>query len=205
MKILSKYKDFYDYVAGSYGVDEKLILDRRDFQILDPLYLKEGFLVKLYIGGMHYEGYLYNGKFYWGEKLFEIVKGEIPYYEKWKNKDIDRKTVYVKGYDSLGRASGTTVMYEGIESDINDRTGVPILLAHPSGTFNPLRNHYFLKNPRLSDFDFNKMLSGEEVWMLLSNWLSKQKDKPIINQQTDKEKIVSKGFDLKQSFRHRKS
>ena len=27
MKIISKYKDYYDYLQGIYGVDEKLILD----------------------------------------------------------------------------------------------------------------------------------------------------------------------------------
>ena len=30
MKIISKFKDFYDYLTGVYGVDPKLVLDRRN-------------------------------------------------------------------------------------------------------------------------------------------------------------------------------
>ena len=34
MKIISKYKDYYDYLVGTYGEDPKLILDRREGFIL---------------------------------------------------------------------------------------------------------------------------------------------------------------------------
>ena len=33
MKIISKYKDVYDYLTGIYGEDPLLILDRREFDI----------------------------------------------------------------------------------------------------------------------------------------------------------------------------
>ena len=31
MKIISKFKDFYDYKAGKYGVDEKLVYTRKTY------------------------------------------------------------------------------------------------------------------------------------------------------------------------------
>lgn len=34
MKIISKYKDYYDYLQGIYGVDEKKILDRTSYKPL---------------------------------------------------------------------------------------------------------------------------------------------------------------------------
>ena len=32
MKIISKYKDYYDYLTGIYGVDDKIVLDRRGWE-----------------------------------------------------------------------------------------------------------------------------------------------------------------------------
>lgn len=32
MKIISKYKDYYDYLSGIYGIDEKKVLDRTQFK-----------------------------------------------------------------------------------------------------------------------------------------------------------------------------
>ena len=31
MKIISKFKDFYDYKVGKYGVDEKLVYTRKTY------------------------------------------------------------------------------------------------------------------------------------------------------------------------------
>ena len=31
MKIISKYKDYYDYLQGIWGMDEKLTLDRTEY------------------------------------------------------------------------------------------------------------------------------------------------------------------------------
>ena len=31
MKIISKFKDFYDYKVAKYGVDEKLIYNRKNY------------------------------------------------------------------------------------------------------------------------------------------------------------------------------
>lgn len=40
MKIISKFKDFYDYKVAEYGLDETLIFDRRDAVLVDENALK---------------------------------------------------------------------------------------------------------------------------------------------------------------------
>ena len=35
MKIISKFKDYYDYKVAEYGIDENLIYDRRNGTIVD--------------------------------------------------------------------------------------------------------------------------------------------------------------------------
>ena len=59
MKIISKYKDYYDYLSGIYGEDPLKVLDRREVDpsdnirtivFCDKIYIKEikGKTVKLY-------------------------------------------------------------------------------------------------------------------------------------------------------------
>lgn len=39
MKIISQYKDYYDYLIGFYGIDEKIVLDRRKFNKYNGPYI----------------------------------------------------------------------------------------------------------------------------------------------------------------------
>lgn len=36
MRIITKIKDYYDYLQGVYGIDDKVIYDRRDAIYIDP-------------------------------------------------------------------------------------------------------------------------------------------------------------------------
>lgn len=56
MKIISKYKDYYDYLVGIYEIDEKLVLDRTKFDV--PSYSN---VVTFYICGKCIDGY-YDAK-----------------------------------------------------------------------------------------------------------------------------------------------
>jgi hypothetical protein len=71
MKIISKYKDYYDYLVGIYGVDEKLILDRTDFVLTSKLTNKSK--VTFYICGYIIDGYYIDGKFYYGSDLEQFA------------------------------------------------------------------------------------------------------------------------------------
>jgi hypothetical protein len=106
MKILSSYKDYYDYLVGIIGEDPILVLDRRDHQQPDFVqYLEENPIdiedrpimsqqdakevkkYQLYIGNYLVEFVVYNHKIYYGEQIkniphYSIIEGKTmrPYY-----------------------------------------------------------------------------------------------------------------------------
>ena len=53
--------------------------------------------------------------------------------------------------------------------------------------------------PIFKEYEFHKVFSAEKIWLLLSEWLGKEKE---VNNFPDKEKILAHGFDLKSSFRN---
>lgn len=80
MKIISKYKDYYDYLSGIYGIDEKIVLDRTISKNSPNVefYSHWNRKIVLYIAGYVIECLCIDGKFYYGEDLkeFEIPKNE---------------------------------------------------------------------------------------------------------------------------------
>ena len=68
MYILSKYKDYYDYITGIYGEDPLLILDRTKWNPL-PYSFSSTSKIQLYIGGYFIEGYWDGKNYYWGDNI----------------------------------------------------------------------------------------------------------------------------------------
>jgi len=58
--------------------------------------------------------------------------------------------------------------------------------------------------PNLSELNLQSILSPEEVYRMISDWISEQKTKSEnkIDKRTDVEKLEGKGFDKKISFRN---
>ena len=98
MKIISKYKDFYDFLSGIYGEDPLIVLNRLDFTMptfydsMNPNYIEEG-KIQLYIGGFLIEAYYKNDKIYYGEDLkqFAVVQKRSKWYYKYHSSDNDSK------------------------------------------------------------------------------------------------------------------
>lgn len=214
MLIISKFKDYYDYLQGKWGVDEKLVLDRTEFTKVDSGMLSDGGVYSLFVCDWQYDFYYKDGKFIYGEEIYEYFPekkgGKKSWFSSWMHSDKRGEGV------SLPRRPGgdywdNTWMYtERVASilKVNSVLGCPILLCHYSGKMTLNEGHRnqssFCPFPILKDISFAKVVEAEDLWLMLSEWLSKQRDKPITNKQTDKEKIQSHGFDLVKSFRHRK-
>jgi hypothetical protein len=205
MKIISKFKDYYDYLQGIYGIDEKLILDRTEFY-RTPKFPPNG-LVNIYICGYEYEGVCLNGQYYWESDIEKIaLKSKKRRYWIRGGDEKDYYTVDLK----LSNQSLTQVLKKRVNSVVNDKLNYPILINVLGGelglTYKHRDYHYFehhqefSKFPILADYGFQRVLPAEDLWIQLSNWLSRTKDIP--NNQTNKEKILSAGFDLKTSFRN---
>ena len=194
MKIIDKQKDFYDWVVSKYGCDEKLILDRRVQPLTTPDNLYDG-LYGIYIGGKIIELYIKESKIYIGKDLENISE---------KNK-FRKNALFVKDgkYSiALDHLELTPVFndskYKNLAKELLEEDIHIAILKKPI-----FSDGYIIKYPRLSDFKIASIISAEEIWILLSESISKSitRKEPIVPIGTDKEKIKTYGFDEKTSFR----
>lgn len=199
MKIISKYKDYYDYLSGIYGVDEKIILNRTNFDI--PIYSG---VIRFYICGKYLDGYFdpIENRFYFGEELIAKYPREEKKYSKWyrrflKNEDtFGTRYVYIPKPEKPKFASTFFVAEPDLTHDknnINEKHGCAIMC---SGN---LLNE-FIRFPKLIDTGIQKVLAPHDIYMMLSEWLAPKDN--IIDNRTNEEKILSAGFDKKISFRN---
>jgi hypothetical protein len=193
MLILSKYKDYYDYLSGVFGTDSKIVLDRRVFDKFEVLSDDDKF-IQVFVCGYIYEGFVRDKKFYWGRQLLELLTKEER--EKFDNSKNQEK-VYIRYRKSSTYnyvRNGVDLHLEPFVDKVNHnlKQNCPIMILH--------RLDDFLKFPVLREIGISSILPPKEIYLMLTEWLA-PKDKEQ-EPRPDKEKIVSAGFDLKTSFRN---
>ena len=192
MKIISKYKDYYDYLSGIYGIDEKIVLDRRNSQI-PKLYKKDSFKFTIFLCGLSIDGLHKGDNFYYGEDLKQFERKVPTWYYKFEKKS--EKFVYINCENT--RHKSEKFYTEPIKDDkhTNDKLDCPIVLSYDT-------NYKF---PILSNMNLQTMFSPDDVYQLLYQWVSNKitKKENKTDNRTDVEKLLSKGFDKKKSFRGR--
>jgi hypothetical protein len=199
MKIISKHKDYYDYLQGIYGIDEKLTYDRRTNTLVK--YEKEnptinGYSLHTYeftITNSLYMIYSYKDKFYHTvDELMELnrllVKDDkTPIVSSWRWRNGVKRD-YERHWERYNHPT-----------NINKKERQPVLVKV---------KHYNDDSwciPDLSTFDWPKRIPAEEMYQKVSAFMGWLVDNPPIpDNMTNKEKINSHGFDMKKSFRHRK-
>lgn len=190
MLIISKYKDYYDWLVGKYGIDKHIVLDRRKGRVKKSYELKsmDSFnrpsydQIKVAICGTLYSGvYDHKGKFKWNEEIATIGKVKKSYYgakvEKvhWQRKDF-------------------TFLPE--PTTINQENNCPIVFV--SG----YRNQNHANFPYLKQLGISNWYSADKIYMDVYNWVSKNKEEVAVDNRTDIEKLQSRGFDKVTSFRN---
>ena len=255
MKILGG-KDYYDF-GVQFGIDEKVVLDRRGWSYADADLLKpsrefepsdlkkftkefpEAILYNIY--DLHFCGKIYpfavdeNGKFYWNEDDFKEL-GVGSYYKGYGR---PRNENFIRAEDnSFYDFYGSKNNYS-----INSELRIPILICHSikssdklsktgiseiseiseisgisgiSGENNCIINIGYGYNPmyelqtfpvmNLGEIKFARIMDAQSCFQHIYNFMLEQLDKPPIKTDIlkDIEKVESKGFDKKKSFRHRK-
>lgn len=200
MKLISNFKDYYDYLIGAkYGIDPLVVYERicstegKDSQwhksgINRPLFLDlpdryESWIIQFC--GVTYYGHHYNKQFYYGES----AKEHIPYHVDNTTRGTckDEHDNNAPQYNRWGFRIYSNYI------DYNKKENCPIVL---------LQGGSVIKNVKLSDYGFGRIIPPEEAFLKITDYLSREKAIP--NNQTDKEKIVSHGFDTKTSFRKEK-
>lgn len=184
MHILSKYKDYYDYLSGIWGVDEKVVLDRTKFSPIKPNFdynnLFKIDILNFYICGKHFQGLIVRDgiiqKVLYGEKMIPYLKfnerKKFYYIDKWS------KEIFLD-------------IIEDVEN-FNKKENCPILLDFGYKDL--------IHFPILSEFNVVDVLDAETIYLMLVEWLGKED--VIFSKLTDIQKIETHGFDKKTSFRN---
>ena len=191
MKIISKYKDYYDYLVGAkYGIDNKIVLDRREGFSFSEYDLKANIdkfdIHKFAICGNIYECLVNKqGKIYWGEKARPFVKEKRSW---WGNNEL--------------RVEGKLFHIDPRPTTLNDQLNCPILYMRDSRVCHTDKEliKRSRKFPQLKQTGIASLLPPEEIYIMLYNWMNKTPE--IKDNRTDLEKLQSKGFDKRTSFRH---
>ena len=240
MKIISKFKDFYDYKVTKYGVDEKLVYTRktyceyfqgffRDINI-DYRISEDDFNKNLKENTKVTDEKNIHKILFIGEKLihlFFIENGVYTHLDIKNNEDLRKFTDFKYRKEITFKDGNKFNIYTRFKDDweyllsydrkklINlniDKDDIilnePILLIEYIGKCNneKAKRYYspslykFIYNPNLSQMGV--YIDEDFVWQSLVEFLSiKRSEKEISPEVSDENKILSKGFDLKTSFR----
>lgn len=212
MKIISKYKDYYDYLQGVYGVDEKIVLDRRTDNIVrrHKLYfgIYEFEFVGICINDKLYSGVYENetDSFWFGEDLrkFENKKSYFSIHNIFSSKKDSMICIYNDHQNFI-------LNTQPIDCNLNSIYDCPILLITDYENLKYARydrlkisSNSVYTYPILKEFNFASVLNPKEIYLEIYSWLSKkitEKENKRNTKIDNNQKIESKGFDPKTSFR----
>ena len=236
MKIISKFKDFYDYKVAKYGVDEKLVYTRKTYceyferfvidvyTASDDRISEENFNKNLKENFEYFKGINFHKILILGEKLIHLFFTENGVYTHFDAKKLDVSKGTYQSYCSKeitfndGRNFEITTdfgwnklfsydrkkFFSSMRIDKSDIIlNEPMLLIELIGTSKSSRYLYtykFTYNPNLSKIGV--YIDEDFIWQSLVEFLSnKRSEKEISPEVSNENKILSKGFDLKTSFR----
>lgn len=180
MKIISKVKDYYDYLAGIRGIDEDIVYDRRNcfiFNKFNSEFLKDGKVRYTFIPIYYYVlevGYTHY--------LFSLVP---------KGESFDVKLI--KRFKVEKKRSNSPISFISVRYNVY-RKSTEIEYTK--------RLDLIWENPILKNTWVPTFISAEEIYDDLYDYLISIREPQITDNRTDVEKLESKGFDRKISFRH---
>ena len=203
-------KEFYDYVISIYGIDNDVILDRRNKENRDFPdntynwkygYFSDGPLY--FVLEIGHNQYLFKVDYIEGKKqnvqlikVFESTCQIIDYKAEFKINYKHNVTYKLKHREDL--LSNVTNFYE-----VCLRTAISLKeITIETLRFDQLANRSTIKNKAYVNLNpFAKYLDPVTVYNQIYNFLLSKKDKKIKDSRTDVQKLESAGFDKKTSFR----
>ena len=195
MKIISKYKDYYDYLQGIFGIDNYKIYKR------DKIFKEHEFDLKFEDFKDRYLVPHFFYSFAINNIIYVMVKTKTGIYP------LSEKLLKSLKYGKY--AIESILEYDKRATDINKTLRKPIVVGigklNSYWIYNRKSDWKTESDPYLKSFSFHKVLSAQELYIEVDSFLGWMKDNPEIpNKQTNAEKLLAKGFDKKISFRHRK-
>lgn len=208
MKIISKYKDYYDYLKGIYGEDPLLILDRRTstnyISYEELLNSTNPYLLQIKIGNYNYLALWYNKQLLYGDKLKPYLMDRVtafPSIYKY-NKSSDEMFLNLPelkrpfNYEFLTEVKSDSIInicYIDLIDYVNNRKFI---------------NNKYFKNIDYPNLSLLKGIGGliepHKAWLHITDYLSEQLTKKEPDQPVGDDiiRLQSAGFDKKTSFRN---
>lgn len=202
-------KDFYDYLAGIYGIDNDVVYDRAKSHVFRPMEVGDTYFCKTRLyndrckketKGRHYvNGKYVYGIFYEGLKLHFVIEIGFTQYLFMVERYLDNNLEVQLEPQLLNK----------IQVD-KKQSQVPVSLIPVDfwGLFSEapsIRRYYLneeIQNPIFTGTWVTSFLNAEEVYNEIYNYLISIKEPKIIDNRNDVQKLESKGFDKKTSFRN---
>lgn len=208
MKLISKFKDYYDYNIGLYGIDEKVVYNRLPFPDdyhhcirYDEMHRKIPTLYNFDTTEYEYKHLFFCGRLIYVRRKsreykapFEVIT-EDTLNEMFESSRRNR--YLLRGIDKFDY----TKKYDAI-LDIHRMTKQPVLLLDRWDW-----HHIELdKNiPILNDIKgFASIIDAKTCYLEITQCIIDINNSEAVPSMVDTDKIVSHGFDKKISFRHRK-
>ncbi|MBD5367931.1 MAG: hypothetical protein HDR83_01545 [Bacteroides sp.] len=217
MKILTprNNKDYYDYLSGIYGVDEKVVFDRRNFTILSrltsplffyertekdspkrevPSWMRKDKKIPEYEGTIYHcllevgmRWYLFDVERYLDDKCEVCIDWKIDrIIDISKTQRVGTSPIsFFNSYRSYGRW-----YYRRYKFHENE---IPKIEADVNDT---------VSNPILTGTAIPSLIPAEDIYNHISAYISSLNDIEISDTRSDEEKAESAGFDRKTSFRN---
>lgn len=230
MKIISTYKDYYDYLAYIYGIDNSIIFNRRPFKILKQGTIFESIksATKSVLRHYSFTPYPYTKndglyKFKWliicGRHFLLVSEkkqdSKFTEYTPYKLLSLVQYEFFLSKWDGYRKLKP----YDYFVGDNHvDSMCIEIskLIKNPifelSDDINLFgkdistdRNYYEFKSSRLDDYDIARVYPPQKLYQDISYFLGNTlNDTPDIKppvEVSNKDKITGHGFDLITSFR----
>ena len=221
MKIISKFKDYYDYKVAEYGIDENLVYDRRlsmgvniaipqrEWLTLDNAADDEALHSVLYVGNELVHLFATPSKVYTHWDLTDLMDLHYRIYDLWHG-DLsvlmnDGKKIRLVSYLSSSRDT----LIKQLEASRGDNVfnlkdnppfldlKQPLLLIFNRDYRSENRATHYLNLQELGVY-----LDPDFVWQNIAQYLSYLKTQAEQSPELPNDlKIESKGFDKKHSFR----
>jgi len=225
MKIISSFKDCYDWVPTMYGGgDPGLVYVRNSIPGGEHGFIRVEYNSYISLFSRYeLEGYCFKTLFFCGKLLPLIttnIRDNIDYklfvrnYSQFKEVEqkVQNNTTFWRDHLRLYLRNQLDIPYKDLKVDshavsIAKQIQQPVFVIQSIHSFN---KKYMVviqdKIPNLSEIGFASYLSPQliyqEIEHFMGNVIKESPDSCPPVQVSDKQRIIQKGFDLKRSFRH---
>lgn len=208
MKLISKYRDYYDYNIGLYGIDEKVVYNRLPFPdkyyhhiAFDELPHKIPTIYRFDTAEWEYKHLLFCGRVIYIRRKYAEYKANYEVISENKLNEAFQESGRNRYYFRRIELPDYSKKYDAV-IDIHRLTKQPVLLLD-SWDFKQIMLDTNI--PILNDIKgFGSLIDAKSCYLEICQTLIDINNTESIPVSTDGDKILSHGFDKKISFRHRK-